>query len=100
MKGQWIEWLGSAMKLAAAGVVALGLYGWMQQGSAKHEAMCDVIESHMGMLEEAPDPHRDGYMVLNEEGREYLETLDDEHSKAEGLWLDKCSEPDPPQSGW
>lgn len=100
MKGQWIEWLGSAMKLAAAGVVVLGLYGWMQEGTAKHEAMCDVIETHMGMLEEATDPHREGYTLLSEERREYLDGLDDEHSKAEDVWWDKCSESDPPQSGW
>jgi predicted negative regulator of RcsB-dependent stress response len=51
MKIDWVEWIGRSMQLGLVVLVVGGIYGWVQQQSAKQDAMCDVALSYVEVLE-------------------------------------------------
>ncbi|MNC59502.1 hypothetical protein D3C75_1093150 [compost metagenome] len=58
MNINWVEWLGRGMQLAVAVVVVGGVYGIATEASRKQDALCDVAQSYVELLDHRPQAFR------------------------------------------
>ncbi|MGA3799392.1 hypothetical protein ACPCYX_16725 [Pseudomonas fluorescens] len=58
MNINWVEWVGRGMQLALAVVVVGGVYGMATEASRKQDALCDVAQSYVELLDHRPQAFR------------------------------------------